>query len=254
MSAVAPTFADDSPLVEGNTRGLPSPGVIRVVLSDVHTLAALPLRALLADAEDVRVIAEATRARAGALAVRLVADVIICGLATSGSRAHAEIRDLANAATSVRILVMSAHAEDEWLLGAIEAGAAGTVSVNASRSEILNALRAIASDQVILTRGAITALSRRSRANERKPRGSSPDALRRLALLTGRERSVFRLIAEGFSAPEVGAHLSISKKTVETYKKRIGEKLGFSHRSEYVRFALDMSVLTSPLRDVLPLS
>ena len=54
------------------------------------------------------------------------------------------------------------------------------------------------------------------------------------------------MIAEGYSAPEVGARLLISEKTVETYKKRIGEKLGFSHRADYVRFALQASVLVAP--------
>ncbi|MBA2684216.1 MAG: hypothetical protein H0U66_06985 [Gemmatimonadaceae bacterium] len=67
-----------------------------------------------------------------------------------------------------------------------------------------------------------------------------------IAVLTKRSRAS--------SAPEVGAQLSISKKTVETYKKRIGDKLGFAHRSEYVRFALEVSVLAPPVRDGLTVS
>ncbi len=54
------------------------------------------------------------------------------------------------------------------------------------------------------------------------------------------------MIAEGYSTPEVGAQLSLSKKTVETYKRRIGEKLGLSHRADYVRFALESEVLVAP--------
>lgn len=253
MSAVGSALADTSPALIAATVFMHS-SVIRVVLADVHGLADVPMRALLADAVDVRVVAEATHARAAALASRLEADVIITGMTTSGSRGLSVIRQLASAAAPSRVLVMSAHPEDEWLLAALEAGAAGVVSAHASRSEILIALRAIASDQIILRRSAVAVLTKRSLSNERRTRGASPDSMRRLGLLTGRERSVFRLIAEGFSAPEVGVQLSISKKTVETYKKRIGEKLGFSHRSEYVRFALDVAVLAAPLRAGLPVS
>ncbi|MEO7039383.1 MAG: response regulator transcription factor [Gemmatimonadaceae bacterium] len=253
MSAVVFPLADTSAVPVTASVAL-HPGAIRVLLADVHAVASLPLRALLADAVDVRVVAEATLLSAGALASRLGADVIITGLSSCGSRELASIRRLVNAATSARILVMSAHPTDEWLLGVLDAGAGGVVSAHASRSEILIAVRAIANDQVIVRRSAIAMLARRLRANERKARGASPDSMRRLALLTGRERSVFRLVAEGFSAPEVGQQLSISTKSVETYKKRIGDKLGFSHRSEYVRFALEVSVLLGPGRDGLPVS
>ena len=61
--------------------------------------------------------------------------------------------------------------------------------------------------------------------------------------LSERERDVLRLTAQGYSAPEIGSRLAISPKTVDTYKQRINEKLGFSHRSDYVRFALRLGLL-----------
>ncbi|HUX32471.1 MAG TPA: LuxR C-terminal-related transcriptional regulator, partial [Gemmatimonadaceae bacterium] len=62
--------------------------------------------------------------------------------------------------------------------------------------------------------------------------------------LTQRERDVLRLVAQGYSAPEIGQRLFISPKTVDTYKQRIQEKLGLQHRSEYVQFALHLGLLT----------
>jgi DNA-binding NarL/FixJ family response regulator len=62
--------------------------------------------------------------------------------------------------------------------------------------------------------------------------------------LTQRERDVLRLVAQGFSAAEIGERLFISPKTVDTYKQRIHEKLGLSHRSDYVQFALKLGLLT----------
>jgi DNA-binding NarL/FixJ family response regulator len=64
--------------------------------------------------------------------------------------------------------------------------------------------------------------------------------------LTQRERDVLRLVAQGYSAPEIGEQLFISPKTVDTYKQRINEKLGISHRSEYVDFALKVGILSVP--------
>ncbi|MBA2684215.1 MAG: response regulator transcription factor [Gemmatimonadaceae bacterium] len=133
MSAVVTALADTSPVL-ATASVIINSGVIRVLLTDVHLVSDFPVRALLANAVDVRDVAEATRTRAAALAIRLAADVIITGMATSGSRSLSVIRQLTNAATSSRVLVMSGHPEDEWLLGALDAGAAGFVSAHASRA------------------------------------------------------------------------------------------------------------------------
>ena len=61
--------------------------------------------------------------------------------------------------------------------------------------------------------------------------------------LTDREQVVLRMVAEGYTAPEIGEHLTISPKTVDTYKQRIGEKLGLTHRTDYVKFALKLGLL-----------
>ena len=156
------------------------------------------------------------------------------------------------AVATTHILVMSARRDVEWILGALDAGAAGVVPTTASRDALIIAVRAIASGQIVLPRRAISALTARIRDDvevtdaQLRAKGHTADTSHPLGRLTGRERSVFRMIAEGYSAPEVGARLSISKKTVETYKKRIGEKLGLSHRTDYVRLALLADVLVAP--------
>ena len=67
----------------------------------------------------------------------------------------------------------------------------------------------------------------------------------RFERLTDRERSVMQLIAEGYTAPEIGEQLSISPKTVDTYKQRINDKLGLTHRADYVKLALRLGLLQS---------
>ena len=64
--------------------------------------------------------------------------------------------------------------------------------------------------------------------------------------LTDREREVMRLIAEGYTAPEIGEQLAISPKTVDTYKQRVNDKLGLTHRADYVKLALKLGLLQAP--------
>ncbi len=219
--------------------------LIRVLIADLHAVALLHVRAMLAGARDVTVVAESAPAHSAALAVRLGPDVIITEMTDSDAHGLATIRGLAGATARARVLVVSARPEAEWLLAALDAGASGAVSAHATRSEVLTAVRAVMNGQIVLHRSAVRALTARAREVESTPGSAGGESFQKLARLTGREQSVFRMTAEGYSAPEVGARLLISKKTVETYKKRIGEKLGFSHRSDYVRFALQVAVLSA---------
>ena len=77
-----------------------------------------------------------------------------------------------------------------------------------------------------------------------KKKDAHADDRARFEKLTERERDVLRLIAAGYTAPEIGEKLFISPKTVDTYKQRINEKLGLQHRADYVRFALKLGLLT----------
>lgn len=72
---------------------------------------------------------------------------------------------------------------------------------------------------------------------------ANSEAREKYGRLTEREREVLRLFASGFTAPEIGEKLSISPKTVDTYKQRINDKLDLSHRSEYVTFALRLGII-----------
>lgn len=245
MAAVANAIAGDFPSAPALVRETPRAN-IRVLIADPHTVALTHVRAMMAGAGDVTVVAEAAPSHSAALAARLTPDVIITELACPVAPGIATIRALARATTNARVLVVSTRPEREWLLEALDAGAAGVVSSHATRDEVLIAVRAVMNGQIVLDRCAISVLTSRSRSESASPTSVPSDSTRMLERLTGREHSVFRLIAEGYSAPEIGVRLSISKKTVETYKKRIGEKLGFSHRAEYVRFALQASILSSP--------
>jgi DNA-binding NarL/FixJ family response regulator len=140
--------------------------------------------------------------------------------------------------TTTRVLVLTMHAEEEYLLPLLEAGASGYLVKSAADTELVTAVRAVAHGDPYVSSSAshvlIKGLTKKDPAQADHERYNS---------LTQRERDVLRLVAQGYSAPEIGEQLFISPKTVDTYKQRINEKLGISHRSEYVDFALKVGIL-----------
>jgi DNA-binding NarL/FixJ family response regulator len=246
--------AGKSPLEVAPSRFTALPrAIILVRIANPDTLALHHARAMLAGVRGMRVLTEPA-IKVNALGMSSVADVVIAELGDTNSCARSAIRELSRGEARTCVLLMSARRDSDWIRAVFDAGAAGIISANASREALIVAVRAVATGQVVLPRRVFTAVV--AQLPPPHPRdGTSVHALRGatlggakhgLARLTGRERSVFQMTAEGYSAPEVGARLSISKKTVETYKRRIGEKLGLSHRTDYVRVALENEVLIAP--------
>ncbi|MCX5760835.1 MAG: response regulator transcription factor [Gemmatimonadetes bacterium] len=138
-----------------------------------------------------------------------------------------------------RVLIMTMHPEEDYLVPMLEAGAAGYVLKSAADRELLDAVRTVARGEVYVRPDAARILAkgytRKDPLHEER---------QRFEKLTERERDVLRLTAQGFSAPEIGEKLFISPKTVDTYKQRIQDKLGLSHRHEYVQLALRLGLLT----------
>ena len=217
-----------------------SADVIRVVLADDHSVVRAGLKAVLGTAKDIEVVGEASGGReAVALVVRLKPDVVVMDLSMDdmdGTAATAEITALG---TNTRVLVLTMHDEEDYLVPVIEAGAAGFLVKSVADRELVDAVRMIARGDMYMRPSAARVLAKR--ITRKDPAQADRE---RFARLTDRERDVLRLVAQGYSAPEIGGRLFISPKTVDTYKQRIHEKMGLSHRAEYVQIALRLGLLT----------
>jgi len=134
------------------------------------------------------------------------------------------------------VLVLTVHAEEEYLVPVVEAGASGYLTKTSADTDLLEAIRIVARGQVFLPPKATTLLLKRYKA-------LATDEEAGLRDLSSREQEVLALTAEGFSSREIGKKLFISPKTVDTYRSRIMDKLGLNHRSELVRFALKVGLL-----------
>jgi DNA-binding NarL/FixJ family response regulator len=215
------------------------PDVIRVVLADDHLVVRAGLKALLGATKDIQVVGEATNGReAVALVDRLTPDVAVLDLDMPQMDGVAATKELVAKRSSTRVLILTMHTEDEYLITLLEAGASGYLVKNAADRELADAVRAVASGDTYVQPSAA-----RSLARELARRTERSDERQQYQGLSERERDVLVLVAGGYSASEIGEKLFISPKTVETYKQRISEKLGLTHRSDYVQLCLRLGLL-----------
>ena len=213
---------------------------IRIVLADDHAVVRAGLRAVLGTAKDLVVVGEASNGREAVdLVERLNPDVLITDLSMPDMDGTAATKAIVARQLPTKILVLTMHVEEEYLVPLLEAGASGYLVKSAADKELVSAVRAVAYGDNYVSPSAsgelIKGLRRKDPVHEERERYES---------LTQRERDVLRFVAQGYSAPEIGERLFISPKTVDTYKQRIQEKLGLGHRAEYVQFALKLGLLT----------
>ena len=215
--------------------------VIRIILADDHAVVRAGLRAILGTARDISVVAEASNGlEAIAAAAREPADVIVMDLSMGQLDGISATRQIVSAGSPAKVLVLTMHAEEEYLLAALDAGASGYLVKNAAARELMDAIRALAHGDMYVQPTAVRVLAGRVQRNT-----PGDEERGRLALLSDRERDVLRLVAEGHSGSMIGEKMQISAKTVDTYKQRINEKLGLAGRPAYVRFALRVGLLTA---------
>lgn len=223
-----------------NRSHVQNPDEIRVLLADDHAVVRAGLKAVLGTAKDIVVIGEARNGREAVdAAMRLNPDVIVMDLSMAemdGAEATRELKTRKNAA---RILILTMHAEDEYLVPMLEAGASGYLVKNAADRDLVDAVRTVAHGGQYLQAAAARTL-----AKELKRRETHDSERDQFNSLSDRERDIVRLIASGYSAPEIGEQLNISPKTVDTYKQRVGEKIGLTHRADYVKFAMKLGLLS----------
>jgi len=214
--------------------------IISIVLADDHAVVRAGLKAVLSTAKDMRVIGEVSNGIEAIAAVeRLKPDVLVMDLSMPQMDGVEATKQLIDAKVSTRILILTMHSPDEALLPLIERGVAGFLQKTAADRELVDAVRAVANGDTYLQPSAarVVASSLRKRAEHTGERSQ-------FERLTPREQDVLTFIAKGYSAPEIGTRLAISPKTVETYKQRIHEKIGLTHRPEYVQYALKLGLLT----------
>jgi DNA-binding NarL/FixJ family response regulator len=210
---------------------------LRVLLADDHALVRAGIRALLDRLSDVQVVAEANDGRE---ALRLIetqpVDIVLMDVAMSGLNGLAATERIAREHPRVRVIMLSMHANEEYVWQALHSGAAGYLLKDASLAELDLALKAVSGGEVYL--GPQLA----QRLEEYVQRvGTERSLLEQLSL---RQREVLQLIAEGHSTLDIARIMQVSAKTVETHRAQVMDRLGIYTVAGLVRYALHSKLST----------
>jgi DNA-binding NarL/FixJ family response regulator len=206
---------------------------IRVLLVDDHEVVRLGLRVLLNAESDMRVIGEAGTVRDALDAtLRERPDVVLLDVRLPDGSGVDACRAIRAALPAVQVIILTSFADPDLVVSAIDAGAAGYVLKQLDTSELLKAVRAVASGDAVLdpavTRGILSRV--KESAQDQKARA--------FADLSEREIGVLALVAEGKTNAEIGAALYLSEKTVRNHVSTILAKLGVTNRIEAATYAV----------------
>ncbi|MEJ2150267.1 MAG: response regulator transcription factor [Chloroflexota bacterium] len=211
---------------------------IRVLLAEDHTLVRAGFQALLRDLPGIQVIAEAGDGRE---ALRLVEtqrpDVVLMDITMPGLNGIEATAHMVSDFPEVGVIILSMHADEEYVLRALHVGAAGYLLKDADIAEFQSAITSVAKGETYLSpriSGVVADYVRRA--------GQEPTSLE---MLTPRQREVLQLIAEGHTMAGIGQVLGISQKTVETHRMALMERLDIRDVAGLVRYAIRVGLVAA---------
>ena len=204
---------------------------LRVLIADDDDLMRAGLRAVLSSDDTIDVVAEAADGReAVRLAGALQPDVVLMDVRMPGMDGIAATREIAAAQPLSRVLILTTFEDDDYVFGALRAGASGFLLKRTRPEQLIAAVHTIAAGESLLSPSVTRTVIRQM------ARSPQPDAAagRRLRELTPREREVLELVARGLSNSEIAAKLVVEGSTVKTHMKRILAKLELRDRVQVV--------------------
>lgn len=203
---------------------------IRIFFVDDHAVIREGLAQLLSLNADFEVIGSAHNGRDAVKQIlKLQPDVVIMDISMAGMNGIEATREIHDASSASRILILSMHSAPEFVIHALEAGAHGYLHKESIASEIADAVRTVHAGRRYLGRKIADVVAR----EVGKRPGKNP-----LSVLSQREREVLQLVAEGHSSVEIGKLLHLSFKTVDTYRSRLMQKLQIADIVDLVKFAI----------------
>jgi two-component system response regulator NreC len=214
---------------------------IRVMIADDHAILRAGLKMLVNAQADMEVVAEAPDGEMAIQTAReMKPDVALLDLTMPRVGGMKALEKMARDCRETRVLVLTMHDDPAYLKSALAAGASGYLLKRAVDSELLAAIRAVHRGGIFVDPRLANVLVQEVLAKRSSKAGRAQPA----KLLSDRELQVLKLVAQGYTSAEISKQIFVGVKTIETYRSRFAEKLGLRTRSDVVRFAVQMGLLT----------
>jgi DNA-binding NarL/FixJ family response regulator len=227
------------------TAGAAGAAPVRLVLVDDQPLVRAALSMVVTDAPDLEVVGEAG---SGGEAVRLVGelqpDVVVMDIRMPGMDGIEATRLITAGEGPARVLVLTTFDDDEYIYGALRAGASGFLVKDMALEEILSAVRVVAAGDALIAPSVTRRLIAELTARPASAAASAPASGAALSGITEREQEVLTLIGRGLSNTEIAEELFLSVTTVKTYVTRLLSKLSARDRVQLVILAYEAGLVT----------
>jgi two-component system response regulator NreC len=211
------------------------------MIVDDHAILRAGLRMLVNAQVDMEVVSEAPDGdKAVQVAEETRPDVTLLDLTMPRVGGMKALQEITRNCRQTRVLVLTMHDDPAYLRSALAAGASGYLLKRAVDTELLAAIRAVHRGGIFLDPRLASVLVQDVLAK----RGKRADPTVPVNILSDRELQVLRLVARGYTSAQIAKQISLGVKTVETYRSRFAEKLGLRTRSDVIRFAVQMGLLT----------
>jgi len=206
---------------------------IKILLADDHKIVREGLRSLLEKHADIGVIAEAGNGRTAVeLTRKLSPDVVVMDISMPDLNGIEATRQIISARPEVKVIALSMHSDKRFVVGMFQAGASGFLLKDCAFEELASAILAVRANQKYLS-PRVAGVMIEDYLQSFPPEDDSASSV-----LTGREREVLQLLAEGWSTKKIASHLHVSVKTVETHRRQLMNKLDIHTIAELTKYAI----------------
>jgi DNA-binding NarL/FixJ family response regulator len=213
---------------------------LRVVIAEDHTILRAGLCSLLASQNKFEVVGEAGDGREAVTVVNtLIPDLLLIDLSMPKLNGMDAIREIKRQHPQIKIIVLTVHKSDEYILASLDAGANGYMLKDASQSELNLAIEYVLAGKIFLSPSISDKVIDVYLKN--KMRGKKKSAW---ISLTSREREILQLIAEGNKNKDIGDHLCISLKTVEKHRANLMQKLDLHNTAALTTYAIKEKIIS----------